>query len=93
MEWQARLLEHSVSRLAPVGETVAARFYETLLHDFPELRHLFQRTSLTEQHQKLWSTLQLMAKVFVPEDHSPRLFSNLGPNTKPMESVPKITTP
>ena len=57
MNRQADMLEKSMAILAPLGETVAARFYEVLFFDNPRLRHLFEGVSMAAQHQKLWSAL------------------------------------
>jgi len=42
MNWQVNLLEQSMTKLAPMGERVAARFYEVLFEEYPSLRNLFQ---------------------------------------------------
>jgi hemoglobin-like flavoprotein len=64
VEWQVHVLEQSMGRLAPVGEAVAQRFYEVLFDHSPDLKSLFQGTSMKEQHKKLWSALRVTVEGF-----------------------------
>jgi hemoglobin-like flavoprotein len=46
MNWQVDMLEQSMTKLAPMGEKVAARFYEALFEEYPGLRPLFHGVSM-----------------------------------------------
>ena len=78
MEWQVHLLEESIARLSPVGESVAAKFYEKLFEDFPNLRHLFHRISMKDQHQKLWPTLTMTVQGFRSREQLTETLFELG---------------
>ena len=51
------MLEKTMAMLSPLGETVAARFYEVLFFDYPRLRPLFEGVSMAAQSKKLWAAL------------------------------------
>ncbi len=53
------LLEQSVAHLTPRAQAFAARFYEVLLVDHPDIKPLFHGVSMAEQQEKLWSALAL----------------------------------
>lgn len=82
MEWQANLLEQSVSRLEPIGEMVAAKFYDTLFEDFPGLRPLFHGVSMKDQHQKLWETLLVTVQGFRHREQLTKTLLELGAKHK-----------
>lgn len=82
MEWQAHLLEQSVKRLAPAGEVFAARFYETLFMEFPNLMPLFHGVSMKDQHKKLWSALTLTVQGFRCRDQLTKTLLELGSKHK-----------
>jgi hemoglobin-like flavoprotein len=82
MGWQAHLLEQSVTTLAPVGKAFSARFYETLFLEFPNLMPLFHGVSMKDQHQKLWSTLTVVAQGFRHRDELTSTLLELGAKHK-----------
>lgn len=82
MQWQAHLLEQSVTKLSPKGEAFAARFYETLFAEFPNLMPLFHGTSMKAQHKKLWLTLKVLAQGFRHREELTNTFLELGAKHK-----------
>ena len=64
MNWQVDLLENSMTKLAPIGEKVAARFYEALFEEHPNLRPLFYGVAMSHQHKKLWLALDFTVQGF-----------------------------
>lgn len=82
MEWQANLLEQSVSKLAPVGEIVAKSFYDTLFQKSPNLMPLFRGTSMKDLHKKFWSTLTFTAQEFRNPEQLTNTLLELGANHK-----------
>ena len=82
MEWKAHLLDQSVSQLAPKGEAFAARFYEKLFEEFPNLMPLFHGVSMKDQHKKLWSTLTVVAQGFRHREELTNTLLELGAKHK-----------
>jgi hemoglobin-like flavoprotein len=78
MNWQVDMLEQSMTKLAPLGEKVAARFYEALLEGYPSLRPLFQGVSMRDQQKKLWSALALTVEGFRNPEQLSKTLLELG---------------
>ena len=82
MDWQAHLLEQSVLKLAPVGEAVAARFYEALFMEFPDFMPLFHGVPMKAQHKKFWSTLTMTVQGFCHFEQLTKTLHELGSKHK-----------
>jgi len=78
MDWQVNMLEKSMTKLAPLGEKVAARFYEALFEEYPSLRPLFHGVSMSDQHKKLWSTLAFTVENFCNSEQLTKTLLELG---------------
>ena len=78
MNWQVDMLEQSMTKLAPLGERVAARFYEVLFVDYPSLRSLFHGVSMRDQHKKLWSALAFTVEGFRNPEQLSKTLLELG---------------
>ena len=78
MNWQVDMLEQSMTKLAPLGEKVAARFYEALFEEYPSLRPLFQGVSMRDQHNKLWSALAFTVQGFRNPEQLSKTLLELG---------------
>ena len=57
-----QVLRDSFQRIAPQATAFAARFYERLFAEFPELEPLFVRTDFQDQQQKLVRSLTLILR-------------------------------
>ena len=53
------LLQESFAALAPQGQRLADTFYGHLFHDYPQVKPMFENTSMAEQKNKLLATLKL----------------------------------
>ncbi len=62
MKTETELLEESFAALAPEGEALAARFYERLFVDYPQLTPLFEGISIKGQEKKLLASLVLLVQ-------------------------------
>jgi len=78
MNWQVDMLEQSMTTLAPLGEKVAARFYEALFEEDPSLSHFFQGVSMRDQHNKLWSALAFTVQGFRNPEQLSKTLLELG---------------
>ncbi len=78
MNWQMDMLEQSMTKLAPMGEKVAARFYEALFDEYPNLRPLFHGVSMSDQHNKLWSALAFTVQGFRNPEQLSKTLLELG---------------
>jgi hemoglobin-like flavoprotein len=72
-ERQIQLVQESFAAIAPRGEALAARFYERLFGDYPELRPMF-KSAPQEQQKKLLAALTLVVQnLRKPEKLAPAL--------------------
>jgi methyl-accepting chemotaxis protein len=78
MNWQVDMLEQSMTKLAPMGDRAAARFYEVLFVDYPSLRSLFHGVSMRDQHKKLWSALAFTVEGFRNPEQLSKTLLELG---------------
>ncbi len=62
MKTETELLEESFAALAPQGEALAARFYERLFAEYPEVTPLFEGISVKGQEKKLLASLVLLVQ-------------------------------
>jgi len=68
------LLENSFELLKPQAETLVSRFYERLFENYPAVRPMFARATLSEQKKKLLASLVLvMQNLRRPETLGPAL--------------------
>jgi purine-binding chemotaxis protein CheW len=56
----ADLLEQSFAELSQQGELLVRRFYEELFKRYPDVKALFNNTSMAEQQQKLLAAIKLV---------------------------------
>lgn len=75
---ETELLEESFAALAPQGEVLAARFYERLLGEHPELSPLFNGISIAGQQKKLLASLVLLVQNLHKPDVLKDYLSGLG---------------
>jgi methyl-accepting chemotaxis protein len=75
---ETELLEESFAALAPQGEALAARFYERLLANYPELAPLFSGVSIAGQQKKLLASLVLLVQNLHKPDVLKDYLSGLG---------------
>lgn len=54
------LLETTFSALAPQGEYIVRRFYEELFRRYPDVKPMFDNTSIEDQQRKLLNALKLV---------------------------------
>jgi methyl-accepting chemotaxis protein len=78
MKTETELLEESFAALAPQGEALAARFYERLLEQYPELAPLFSGVSIAGQQKKLLASLVLLVQNLHKPDVLKDYLSGLG---------------
>jgi len=69
---EVELLEESFAALAPQGEALAARFYQLLFENYPQVIPLFSGGSTSEQQKKLLAALVLL----VQNLHKPDVLSD-----------------
>jgi len=62
MKTETELLEESFAALAPQGEALAARFYERLFAEYPQVIPLFEGISVKGQEKKLLASLVLLVQ-------------------------------
>ena len=62
MKTETELLEESFAALAPRGEELAARFYERLFEQYPQVKPLFEGISIAGQQKKLLASLVLLVQ-------------------------------
>ena len=78
MNWQVDMLEQSMTKLAPLGDKIAARFYEALFEEYPSLRLKFQGVSMRDQHNKLWAALAFTVQGFRNPEQLSKTLLELG---------------
>lgn len=59
-ELDIETLERSFKEISPKGELLVNRFYEELFNRYPDVKPLFNSTSMEEQHKKLLAALNLV---------------------------------
>ncbi len=64
---QIELIEQSFAAVAPRGEALAARFYDRLFADFPDVKPLFRSEQKTQQKKLLASLVLVVNNLRNPE--------------------------
>lgn len=72
------LLETSFKSLAPKGPELVARFYEELFRRYPDVKPMFEGSSIEEQERKLLSALQLVISNLRKPDQLGSALKSLG---------------
>ncbi|MBE9190598.1 hypothetical protein IQ230_09540 [Gloeocapsopsis crepidinum LEGE 06123] len=78
MSLQVEVLEQSFERVKPHANKFAASFYNNLLTDYPQLQHLFAKTDMEQQHQKLIMSLILVIGNLRNPEYLKITLKNLG---------------
>jgi len=73
-EYEIQLVEESFAEAAPHGAALAARFYQRLVHDFPQAKELFADYDEQVVQKRLLGALVLMVEnLRAPEELQPAL--------------------
>ncbi len=78
MPLQVEVLEQSFERVKPHATEFSSSFYNNLLADFPQLRHLFAKTDMEQQQQKLVMSLVLVIENLRNPNYLKLILKNLG---------------
>lgn len=82
-------LEQSFARIYPGESEFAARFYDTLFADYPQVRPLFANSDMAEQQKKLFASLELVIANLRDSDTVVRTLAGLGERHRRFGVVPE----
>ena len=75
---QVELLESSFTALAPQADALAARFYQQLFEQYPDVKPMFEGNDIAEQQAKLVAALQLVVNSLRNPDVLKNALNGLG---------------
>lgn len=82
-------LEQSFARIYPREAEFAARFYDILFTDYPQVHPLFAKSDMAEQQKKLFASLQLVVANLRDPDTVIRTLVGLGERHRRYGVVPE----